>query len=557
MAALDELTVEHEQIAEVPPYVPARMVNEFVYCPRFFHLAWSSGERGENELTAEGKWSHRRVDRPTGKVDPGLGDRTATSVLVSSDRLGVIANVDIVEMRDGAVIPVELKRGRARDSEHPVWDPERIQIAVSALVLRDNGYDVPHAEVRFTESTQRARLELTDDLIDRTHEVLRRLREVARDPLPPPPLVGSPKCPACVMNSACLPDEHHSLSSPGGPPPRRLVPHESAAAPLYVSEAGTRVGIDGQQLMVRRERELIASARLIDVSQVAIFGNVQISTQAMRELFFREIPIMYFSGNGWFQGVAHGLPARNVELRRRQVLVDENTALAIARQMVAGKILNSRVLLRRNSRVDVTEAVAELKRVSRFVPMSESFDRLLGLEGGAARIYFSRFGTMIRSELAVRFAFDKRTRRPPADPVNCLLSFEYGLLVKDCTATLLSVGFDPYVGVYHRPRFGRPALALDLAEEFRPLIADSTVLTVINNGEVDASSFTERAGGVGLTSSGRRSVMVAYERRITTEIKHPTFGYRVTYRRSIEVQARLLAATLLEEFDAYRPMVTR
>jgi CRISP-associated protein Cas1 len=549
--------MEHEPVADTPTYVPARMVNEFVYCPRFFHLAWSSGEQGENDFTAEGKWQHRRVDTPKGKVDPDTGDRAATSVLVSSDRLRVIANVDIVETRQGMVVPVELKRGRSRDVDHPVWEPERIQIAVAALVLRDNGYEVPHAEVRFTDSTERARIDLTDELVARTHEVLDRLWQVAADPMPPPPLVGSPKCPACVMNAACLPDEHRVLATTERVPARRLIPSESAAAPLYVSQAGTRVGLDGQQLVIKREREVVATARLIDVSQLAVFGNVQVSTQAMRELFFREIPVVYFSGNGWFQGIASGLPSKNVELRRRQLLATDQQTLAIASAMVEGKILNARVLLRRNSAADVADVVAELKRQARFARVASDVPRLLGIEGGAARLYFSRFSTMVKGPAADRFSFEKRTRRPPADPLNCVLSYLYSLLVKDCTVTLLSVGLDPYLGVYHRPRFGRPALALDLAEEFRPLIADSTALTVINNGEITATSFTERAGGVGLTADGRRSVLSAYERRLATEITHPTFGYKVTYRRVIEVQARILGATLIGELDSYRAMVTR
>jgi CRISP-associated protein Cas1 len=548
--------MEHEPPNPVPPYVPARMVNEFVYCPRFFHLAWSSGERGENDFTAEGKWEHRRVDVPRGSIDPDTPS-SGTSVLVSSDQLRVIANVDVVRTAAGDVIPVELKLGQPRDVDHPVWDPERVQIAVAAMILRDNGFTVPHAEVRWTGTRSTTRIELTDALMGRVRQVLERLWRVASDPLPPPPLIDSPKCPACVMNAACLPDEHHVVLGTRKEPARRLVPSESAAAPLYVTEPGVRVGIDGQQLVVKRERTVIASARLIDVSELTVFGNVQVSTQAMRELFARETPVVYFSGNGWFQGIAAGLPSRNVELRRRQVLADQPTCVAIAREMVAGKILNARVLLRRNSTTDVRDVVSELKRQSRFVRTADEFPRLLGLEGGAARIYFSRFSSMIKGPAAQRFDFERRTRRPPADPVNCLLSYVYGLLVKDCTTTLLAVGFDPYAGVYHQPRFGRPALALDLAEEFRPLLADSVVITLLNNGEVSDSSFTERAGGVGLTPAGRRSVLAAYERRMATIVTHPTFGYKVSYRRTLEVQARLLAAVLLGELADYRPMTTR
>ena len=141
--------------------------------------------------------------------------------------------------------------------------------------------------------------------------------------------------------------------------------------------------------------------------------------------------------------------------------------------------------------------------------------------------------------------------------MNCLLSFLYSLLTKELTATTFTIGFDPYLGFYHRPRFGRPALALDLAEEFRPLVADSTVLTLINNGEIAPKHFVVRAGGVTLTYEGRKKVFRSYERRLEVEVKHPEFGYRITYRRVIEVQARLLAAHLLGDVPSYTPFVTR
>jgi CRISPR-associated protein Cas1 len=167
---------------------------------------------------------------------------------------------------------------------------------------------------------------------------------------------------------------------------------------------------------------------------------------------------------------------------------------------------------------------------------------------------------MLRDEVRLPgqpFSFDGRNRRPPLDAVNCLLSYTYALLTKDLTATAFGVGFDPYMGFYHRPRFGRPALALDLAEEFRPLLAESVVLSLINNGEIRGSHFVVRAGGVMLTADGRRAVLAGYERRLDAEVRHPTFGYTITYRRVLDVQARVLAAHLLGEIPAYIAFTTR
>ncbi len=164
---------------------------------------------------------------------------------------------------------------------------------------------------------------------------------------------------------------------------------------------------------------------------------------------------------------------------------------------------------------------------------------------------------MLASDDIGTFELSGRNRRPPQDPVNCLLSYAYSLLTKDLTATLIGVGFDPYLGVYHKPRFGRPALALDLAEEFRPLVADSVVITAINNGEIRRSGFVVRARGVALTSKARRSFIAAYERRLEQIITHPIYHYRISYRRVFEVQARMLGAHLLGEVPHYVPFMTR
>jgi CRISPR-associated protein Cas1 len=173
----------------------------------------------------------------------------------------------------------------------------------------------------------------------------------------------------------------------------------------------------------------------------------------------------------------------------------------------------------------------------------------------AARHYFEGFARLLKD--GQPFNIEGRNRRPPRDPVNALLSFVYAILVKELTVVLHSVGFDPMMGFYHRPRYGRPSLALDLAEPFRPLIADSVVLTAINNGEIAPSDFVRRAGGVALTDCGRRAILSAFERRMDTLVTHPIFGYQISYRRILEVQARLLARTVLGELPRYPNFCTR
>lgn len=322
------------------------------------------------------------------------------------------------------------------------------------------------------------------------------------------------------------------------------------------------VGIDGARLTVSKRRELLADFRLIDVMHLNLYGNVQVTAQAMRELFARDIDVYHFTGGGWLLGLSTSLPSKNVMLRIQQMSAAARGELAPVRKMIAGKILNCRVLLRRNG--VASEALDKrLGQLAALVPKAKAAAdaaSLLGIEGAAARLYFEAFPALLApgaADLPGPPFTGLRTRRPPTDAVNCLLSFCYGLLVKETLAGCLAVGFDPYVGLYHRPRFGRPALALDLAEEFRPLLADSTVLLLLNHREVDGSSFLARAGAVTLTDEGRRIVIRAWERRMRTMVRHPVFGYKVSYRRCVELQARMLAAHLLAEFPAYEPMVTR
>ena len=224
---------------------------------------------------------------------------------------------------------------------------------------------------------------------------------------------------------------------------------------------------------------------------------------------------------------------------------------------MAAKIKNARVFLRRNFKSgDEAERDLALDALGRLADRSlhaPSEGELLGLEGEAAARYFRLFATMF-GEAAhdlPQFAFEKRTRRPPADPVNAMLSFAYSLLSRTWLAVLSGVGFDPYLGFYHHPRFGRPALALDMMEPFRPIIADSAVIQAVNNGEVKSDGFVSTGPAVNFKPQAKRAFIAAYERRLDQEVTHPVFGYRVSMRRLLEVQARLLVRYLAGEIEVY------
>ena len=337
-----------------------------------------------------------------------------------------------------------------------------------------------------------------------------------------------------------------------------MAPARDDTIPVYVQAQGAVVGKSGDQLEVKQKGQTLQTVRLMEISHLALFGNVQVTTQAVQELCDRNIPICYFTYGGWFRGITNGMGHKNVELRCQQYLgaMTPETALSISRQMVFGKIKNCRTMLRRNHREPPAAILAELDRLADRARQAPSPDTLLGIEGAAARTYFSEFQGMIKVK-SLDFDFSGRNRRPPRDPVNAVLSFLYAMLIKQAMITGLTVGFDPYLGFYHQPKYGKPALALDLVEEFRPLIADSVCLSLINNGELGPKQFIMRGDAAALTQNGRRKVIEAYERRMDTLVAHPLFGYAVSYRRILEIQARLLSRRLLGELPAYPVFRTR
>ena len=278
----------------------------------------------------------------------------------------------------------------------------------------------------------------------------------------------------------------------------------------------------------------------------------------------RNIPVTWQSYGGWFLGHSVGAGHANVELRTAQYRGSfaEDVCLTLARGWVQAKIRNSRTLLRRNWRRDAEASEPVLKDLTRLAERAgrvRSIESLLGVEGAAAARYFQHFDAVFRQETDPTMSFEMghRNRRPPSDPVNAMLSFGYALLTRTFVTVLSAVGFDGYRGFFHQPRYGRPALALDMMEPFRPLIVDSVVVTAINNGEVRPTDFVRTPIGVNLSDTGRKRFIKVFERRLSQEVTHPLFGYRVEYRRLLEMQARLLGRFLLGEIPGYPNFVTR
>ena len=662
--SMDERKVAGREVE--PQQIPARMLNEFVYCQRLFYYEFVEGVFVESADTLRGAAIHQRVDTgagalPAARVKGSAANSAAASgdspdassaaangkseienevihsrsVQMGSERLGVVAKMDLVEVRaaradeaglanraardneaaptnvsaDQAgdlftaleVCPVDYKAGAPKEGKeiNELWDTDKMQLGLQALILRDNGYICNEGIIYYRATKQRVRLPITAELENWILQNIAEARRVVTEPIPAP-LVNSQKCVRCSLAPVCLPDETRMLAqislppeatvekegaapataSSGAQPPRRLIAARDDTRPLYLNTQGFRVGCKGEVLQVKEKDKIIEEVRLRDLSHVALFGNIQISTQAIQALCEQEIPVTYFSMGGWFYGITRGHTLKNVFLRMEQFRLarDETMRLSLARQFVHGKIRNHRTLLMRNHLEPPQATILKLKRASEDALAAASIEELLGIEGAAASQYFQQFSGMVKiadelgsaggppglsgdspdsRQLAFNFNFTNRNRRPPTDPVNAMLSLAYSMLTKDCTLATLAVGFDPYIGFYHQPRFGRPALGLDLMEEFRPLVAESTVLSCINNRVVTERDFVRAGQAVNLTVPGRKHFFQMYEQRMSSLITHPLFDYKVSYRRALELQARLLAKALTGEIPGYMPLLTR
>ena len=577
----------------LPEYLPARMVNEFVYCPRLFYYEFVEGIFRESADTAEGGHLHKRVDKEGSALplpDDLPDDLKTHAITLSSESLRVIAKVDLLQISAGVVIPVDYKRGRPRETESglEMWPSDRVQLALQAMLLRENGYQCNEAIVYYAATKQRVRLAIDESVVSETISAVNAAWLAAKSGVIPQPLEDSPKCPGCSLAPICLPEETNALlhAEPADPGAqldlfdtaqipkkqphsadgiRRLITPRDELRAAYLDTQGLRVGKSGDVLQVKEKETVRQQIRLNQINQLNLMGNIQVSTQAIQALCQAEVPVCYFSQGGWFYGITQPMSTKNVFLRKSQFkLADEPWfCLRLSRKLVAGKIRNHRTLLMRNHDEPPTIVLDQMKAMILRAEEAVSLEELLGIEGNAARLYFGEFNAMLKAddptESSKPFSFDFqcRNRRPPRDPVNALLSLAYSVLSKDLTVACYAAGFDPMIGFYHQPRFGRPALALDLMEPFRPLIAESAVLQAINTRMITPRDFLQAGNAVALSPNGRKAFYQAYETRMDTLVSHPLFDYRLSYRRMLDVQTRLLAKYIEGSVPEYPVFVTR
>lgn len=336
---------------------------------------------------------------------------------------------------------------------------------------------------------------------------------------------------------------------------------------LYVQTQGAYVRLDHETLKLEVERELKLQAPLHHIGGMVLFGNVLVSPFLLQRFAEDGRGVVWMSRTGRFVGRLAGPTSGNVLLRRAQyeVHADPVRAVGIARSIVAGKVRNTRTLVQRSARdaslaedkVTLESTARTLGILLKSVGRAASLVEARGLEGQAGRVYFETLESMVRADRK-EYSFNGRNRRPPRDRMNALLSFVYSLVLSDCVAACEGVGLDPQFGYLHALRPGRPSLALDLMEELRPILADRLILSLVNRRQVRPRDFEERPGGaVHLDDAGRKTVLVAYQKRKQEEVVHPVLGQQVPLGLIPHVQARLLARHLRGDVSLYAPFTPK
>ena len=601
---MSEPSIPSQSGIEAQPLLPVRRLHNFIYCPRLFYFQWVENIFQENADTVAGSHLHRNVDKPSKVLDTKDLDlpegAKLRSLQLQSETLGLIGVVDIIEgTADGAEI-IDYKKGSARrDSEgdRVAKEPDAMQIAAHAMLLNEHGINAVRGAVYYAADKRRVPVEFSDELFSKVRKAVEEARAVAASGQCPPPLKNDARCLYCSAYPICLPNEslwwarrrkeadlkgqlHFEFSgqtsdhvrdkilealefaaesgqkeAPTLEPPR---PGGDDSEVLVVQTPGAQIGQRGDQLIVSLKGEDVRKIPGHQVRSIYCFGAVQVTAQAVETCLELGIDVSYFSPAGRFLGLLRGLPVSGVDARRGQYRLFElpGVRLQLAREVIRAKIHNQRVMLMRNG--DVPDRVAQL--MASFRDSTESardLTALLGIEGSAAALYFEQFESMLKQRDDWKFDWRGRNRRPPRDPVNALLSLGYSMLSKELTGVCHAVGLDPFLGFMHQPRYGRPALALDLMEEFRPLVADSVAISLINRGELGPEDFMRNANGTFLTDQGRKPFWEAWFRRLDTEVSHPEFSYKMAYRRMLEVQGRQLWRFVRGEALTYHGFVTR
>ncbi|QDU61039.1 CRISPR-associated protein Cas4/endonuclease Cas1 fusion [Planctomycetes bacterium Pan216] len=514
------------------------------YCERLFYL-----EEVEEIRVADARvYAGRELHTALADDDPE-GDWQRHEL--TSERLGLTGKVDCLRRRDGVYIPYEHKRGRAaknEDGSYGAWLSDRLQIIAYAILLEETlEASIPEGRIRYHATNVTVRVPIDQAARKSLDGAIARARSLRQSVERPPITENERLCTHCSLAPVCLPEEvrHHEE------PERRLnrlFPPDRDGATLHVLSSGTRVGRSSESLVVTPKEGPAKKYPVRGVESVMLHGMSQISTQAARLCADHQIGIHWLTAGG--KHIASTVPTiGQVQRRIRQyrALSDEETCLRLAKSLTRAKIGGQLAYLLRTTRgqpdqrKSMTQSIAFLRESLASLNGATNRDALRGHEGAAAVRYFEGLRSLLGDQVPVEFRSARRSRRPPLDRLNALLSFGYGLLHTAVLQALLASGLEPALGFFHTPRSAAYPLVLDLMELFRVPLWDLVVVGSLNRGQWQVDDdFNVTPAKVWLSQGGRAKAIDLFEARLAACWKHPILGYSLSYARTIELEARLL-----------------
>jgi CRISP-associated protein Cas1 len=535
-------------------------LHALAYCPRLFYLEEVEELYTQDAAVFAGRRLHVELEKQE--------DEDWDELFLESDVLGLRGKVDALRTRDGQTIPYEHKRGKAaRDSKNQpqAWESDRIQILAYAYLLESSlGITIPEGRIRYHADNVLIHVPLDEKGKEDVREAIARAIELRASPLRPPVTENERLCTRCSLAPVCLPEEAR-LAHDREWQPVRLFPKDDDRQVVHILEPGTCVGRTGEQIKISKRDRPVETIPAKQIGQVVLHSFSQISTQALHFCTQQGIGVHFVSGGGRYIG---SFDTRQGSIQRRikqyEALSNSERCLELAKQLVTCRAQGQRKFLMRGQRGIETgsealqAAIASMKIMLKKVPMAQSIDSLLGIEGNLAALYFQALPSLLVKSVPRELRFDGRNRRPPKDRFNALLSFGYALLLKDVVNGILTVGLEPALGFYHQPRTQAPPLGLDLLEIFRVPLVDLPIVGSINRGQWNAKDdFEVRGEQVWLNDAGRKKFIDLYERRKQESWKHPVLGYSLTYRRLFELEVRLLEKEWMGEAGLFGKFVLR
>jgi len=515
-------------------------LHALAYCERLFYLEEVEEIRVADNRVYDGRTLHDALDE----------EGTLVEMSLESERLGVKGKLDALRRRDGKLIPYEHKKGRSRKAQagHEAWPSDRLQLGAYAMLIEEaTGEVIPEGRIRYHGDNVTVRVPVADDLRAEVVRAVARARELAETPLRPAVTTNERLCAHCSLAPVCLPEESRKASARERPAVR-LFPPDDERRPIHVIGHGARIGRSGDQLQVTPREGDPVREPIHEVRSVTVHGNSSISAQALHLCSEHGIAVHWFGPGGFYFGSFwQDDAAIQRRIRQYEALRAGEMRLRLARTLVLARAESQlRFVMRATQGQDrdaigVAMPIQGIRHGLAMAARAGTAESLLGCEGQAAACYFQALPTLLVTQVDERMRPRDRNRRPPRDPFNALLSFGYGLLLREVIQAIRTVGLDGSFGFYHRPRSSAPPLALDLMELFRVPVVDMAIVAAVNRQQFQPDEdFTTAGQQVWLNDIGRRKMIDVIERRMADLWRHPVLDYSLSYRRHIELEVRLL-----------------